>query len=38
MFIIDARAKCNAETLTGDVCNLRILNADNLIISHGNIL
>jgi hypothetical protein len=38
MFNIDARAKCNAEALTRDVCNLGILNADNLIISHGNIL
>jgi hypothetical protein len=38
MFNIDARAECNAEALTGDVCNLGIPNADYTIISHGNIL
>jgi hypothetical protein len=38
MFNLDARAECNAEASTGDVFNLGISNADNLIIPHGNIL
>lgn len=38
MFNLDARAECNAEASTGDVCNLGIPNADNIIIPHGNIL
>jgi hypothetical protein len=34
MYYIDGRAEFYAETLTGDVCNLGISNANHLIISH----